>query len=83
MFHNYENINAFRRMMARWEAGLKEAEGILDGANEMAKEIDKQVLAIAMAGAKIHAGDGGYGIGTQENYDAFVKARNYPISGAN
>lgn len=28
------------------------------------------------AGADIHAGDGGYGIGTQENYEAFVATRN-------
>ena len=28
------------------------------------------------AGAEIHAGDGGYSIGTQEKYDEFVKARN-------
>lgn len=29
MFHNRENIAAFRNMMARWERGLKEAEAIL------------------------------------------------------
>lgn len=29
MFHNRENIAAFRGMMARWEKGLKEAEDIL------------------------------------------------------
>lgn len=28
------------------------------------------------AGAEIHAGDGGYSIGTQEKYDEFVKVRN-------
>jgi hypothetical protein len=28
------------------------------------------------AGADIHAGDGGYSIGTQEKYDEFVKGRN-------
>lgn len=28
------------------------------------------------AGAEIHAGDGGYSIGTQEKYEEFVKARN-------
>jgi hypothetical protein len=31
MFHDRENIEAFRYMMARWERGLKEAEAILDG----------------------------------------------------
>lgn len=30
MFHNRENIAAFRGMMARWEKGLKEAENIID-----------------------------------------------------
>jgi hypothetical protein len=28
------------------------------------------------AGGDIHAGDGGYSIGTQEKYDEFVKGRN-------
>lgn len=28
-FHNRENIAAFRKMMARWERGLLEAEDIL------------------------------------------------------
>jgi hypothetical protein len=28
------------------------------------------------AGADIHAGDGGYSIGTKEKYDEFVKGRN-------
>lgn len=32
------------------------------------------------AGADIHAGDGGYSIGTQEKYDAFVKIRNESLS---
>lgn len=35
MFHNRENIQAFRGMMARWEKGLKEAENIL---TELEKE---------------------------------------------
>ena len=29
MFHNRENIAAFRGMMARWEKGLRQAEDIL------------------------------------------------------
>jgi hypothetical protein len=28
------------------------------------------------AGSDIHAGDGGYSVGTQEKYDEFVKVRN-------
>ena len=32
------------------------------------------------AGANIHAGDGGYGEGTQEGYDAFVKVRNKSLA---
>lgn len=31
------------------------------------------------AGADIHAGDGGYQVGTQEKYDAFVKVRNMSL----
>lgn len=30
MFHNRENIQAFRKMMARWDRGLQEAQAILD-----------------------------------------------------
>ena len=29
MFHNRENIQAFRKMMARWDRGLQQAEAIL------------------------------------------------------
>ena len=32
------------------------------------------------AGADIHAGDGGYSEGTQEQYDAFVKVRNKSLA---
>jgi len=31
------------------------------------------------AGSDIHAGDGGYSIGTQEKYDEFVKGRNQSL----
>ena len=31
MFHDRENIAAFREQMARWERGLKEAEEIVTG----------------------------------------------------
>jgi hypothetical protein len=31
-------------------------------------------------GADIHAGDGGYSIGTQEKYDEFVKGRNQSLA---
>jgi hypothetical protein len=31
------------------------------------------------AGGEIHAGDGGYSIGTQEKYDEFVKIRNQSL----
>ena len=34
------------------------------------------------AGADIHAGDGGYGIGTREAYEAFVKVRNKSLAEA-
>lgn len=32
-----------------------------------------------IAGADIHAGDGGYSIGTQEEYEKFVAERNRPL----
>jgi hypothetical protein len=32
------------------------------------------------AGADIHAGDGGYKLGTQEEYEAFVKGRNRSLA---
>jgi hypothetical protein len=32
------------------------------------------------AGADIHAGDGGYQLGTQEEYDEFVKKRNQSLA---
>ena len=31
------------------------------------------------AGSDIHAGDGGYSLGTQEQYDEFVKGRNQSL----
>ena len=34
------------------------------------------------AGADIHAGNGGYEIGTQEKYEAFVKVRNKSLARA-
>ena len=40
-----------------------------DGMNEQIK-----------AGADIHAGDGGYEIGTKEQYEAFVKIRNQSLN---
>lgn len=45
---------------------------ISDHATSIAREIDQQV----MAGARIHAGDGGYRIGTTEGYNAFIEKRN-------
>ena len=30
MFHNRENIQAFREMLARWDRGLQEAEAIVN-----------------------------------------------------
>ena len=42
--------------------------------DEIAREIDRMVMAHA---GIIHEGDGGYGIGTRDKYEAFVKKRNY------
>lgn len=37
-------------------------------------------LSLLKAGSNIHAGDGGYGIGTRENYEEFVKMRNKSLN---
>ena len=42
----------------------------------------QDIEAIVYAGDMM-AGDGGYSIGTQENYDKFVAMRNYPIPNNN
>lgn len=81
IFHNQDNINAFRKMMSRWEAGLKQAEIIMRGPEELAKEIDRQVIESIKAGANQMAGNGGYSIGTKEKYEDFVASRNYNIPG--
>ena len=47
---------------------------IADILEEAASEIER-----LRAGAEIHAGDGGYSVGTQEEYEAFVKNRNFQI----
>lgn len=44
---------------------------IADLLEEAAEEIEN-----LRVGAEHHAGDGGYSIGTQEGYEAFVKIRN-------
>lgn len=31
LFHNQDNIDAFREMMTRWERGLQSCEDILNG----------------------------------------------------
>ena len=50
--------------------------------SDVNREIER-MIENRRAGADIHAGDGGYGIGTQEKYDEFVKMRNYPIPQSN
>ena len=41
----------------------------------MGKEMNKNIKA----GADIHAGDGGYSVGTKEKHDEFVKGRNQSL----
>ena len=43
----------------------------------MSKEAMRSALK---AGATIHAGNGGYSLGTREKYDAFVKVRNESLN---
>ena len=51
---------------------------VQDHAKSLADEIDRQVMIKVglKVGADIHAGDGGYGIGTREAYEEFVRKRN-------
>lgn len=42
--------------------------------------IDFPKLDTIKVGADIHAGDGGYSIGTQQEYDEFVKVRNQSLT---
>lgn len=42
---------------------------------EFANNFDKIFGKNIKAGAEIHAGDGGYSLGNQEDHDAFVKKR--------
>jgi hypothetical protein len=48
-------------------------------ADEIQKRFGLRQLANVLAGAENNSGDGGYSIGTKENYDAFVAKRNYHI----
>jgi hypothetical protein len=41
--------------------------------------MDKEMNENIKAGADIHAGDGGYSEGTQEEYEKFVKIRNQSL----
>lgn len=59
----------------------KPNDGILEGADAMAKEIDKEVLANLLAASKLMSGDGGYQESTFEKYEEFKRKRNYPIPG--
>ena len=49
----------------------------LEGEKELSKEAMRSALK---AGANIHAGNGGYSLGTREKYDAFVKVRNESLN---
>lgn len=53
---------------------VNEQEYLDAAADEIAKDIDKQVMLYA---GLMHAGDGGYKIGNQKDHDEFVKKRNY------
>ncbi len=58
-----------------WQPPYKITCKLADGTiKEMV--LDSPIVA---AGAEIHAGDGGYQIGTQEAYDAFVAIRNQSL----
>lgn len=58
----------------------KYLEGIRNGADAMAREIDREILENLRAGAERNTDNSeGYSEGTREAYEAFVKKRNYKI----
>ena len=55
-------------------------EGLNRGAEQLAREIDRELLENLKAGEAATCDDTeGYSIGTREAYDEFVKNRNYDI----
>jgi hypothetical protein len=62
------------------ESEKKYQEAIERGADELRKEIDRELLENIMAGVAVTCDDTEeYSIGTREDYEAFVKKRNYDI----
>jgi hypothetical protein len=54
--------------------------GVVRGAEQLAREIDRELLENIKAGVAVTCDDTeGYSIGTRESYDEFVKNRNYDI----
>jgi CTP-dependent riboflavin kinase len=49
---------------------------------DVKREIERMTENLK-AGSDIHAGNGGYSLGTQEKYDEFVKQRNYHFTNTN
>ena len=70
-----------RQISTRKSVQEGKPDRIADLLEEAADEIqlmrDEMTFKNLTSGAEIMAGDGGYGIGTQEKYDEFVKNRNY------
>lgn len=55
-------------------------EGLNRGAEQLAREIDRELLENLKAGVSATCDDTeGYSIGTREAYEEFVKNRNYDI----
>jgi hypothetical protein len=65
-------------LKAAFEAGY--TAGFVAGENAEKSDALRESI---VAGGEIHSGDGGYGIGTRENYEAFAKRRNYHLGEPN
>lgn len=78
--------HAFRPVIhhapAAFQIHEKYMEGIRNGADAMAREIDRELLENIRAGVEQNTDDHcGYSEGTREAYEEFVKKRNYKIGG--
>lgn len=84
-----ENLTPADRDFAKQMKDMQDKWGWADYENRnlkaeikrLKKRLEVNQTDNVRAGAEIHSGDGGYTLGTQEDYEAFAKQRNYKIPG--
>ena len=62
------------------EISAKAHQVVFKAIKALEEALAKEPLILLKAGENLHAGDGGYSIGTREKYDAFVKVRNESLN---